>query len=212
MNAKRLGLTIFFIVLTLSIGLVSLNQPLLSFAQNSVLSQSDTWDSAEQEIGQLQSSEQDSQVVTGDSGMLSGNNLRCPSTDNSKENANNDRFCIPNGEEPPNSPPPPTAIRSLLKVTTFDYAIPEARPTITVSDSTGSQSYKPLGDPKAEFFVIPVNEKFSVTVSTRLSISNYVITFESLDDVCKPVSSNSCSGIKGNGVQELIIGIESRMS
>lgn len=47
---KNKVLTAFFILLTLSIGLVSVNSP-LSYAQNNALSQSGNGDDAEQETG-----------------------------------------------------------------------------------------------------------------------------------------------------------------
>jgi hypothetical protein len=69
-------------LLTLSIGLVSINLPLTVKAQNSVLSQSGNGVS-EQETKQGQTSEQDNQVVSGESSLLSGNNLGCQNQDNS---------------------------------------------------------------------------------------------------------------------------------
>jgi hypothetical protein len=83
LKLRRLTLTAFFIALTLSIGLVSVNLPLTVMAQNSALSQSGNSDS-EQEIKQSQSSDQNGQVVSGDSSILSGNNLACQDQDNSE--------------------------------------------------------------------------------------------------------------------------------
>ena len=83
MKIKRLGLTVFFIALTLSIGLVSGHTPLSSAnAQNSVLSQSGDSEDRKQETIQLQSSEHNGQVVSGDSSVLSGNNILCEDQDN----------------------------------------------------------------------------------------------------------------------------------
>jgi hypothetical protein len=64
LTIKRLSLSAFFIVLTLSIGLVSVNSPLTAKAQNSALSQSADGNE-EQETGQSQSSEQNGQVISG---------------------------------------------------------------------------------------------------------------------------------------------------
>ena len=77
-------LTIFFIALTLSVGLVSVNLPLSSYAQNNALSQKENGDSEEQ-MGQLQSSDHNGQVVSGDMTVLSGNNLLCQVQDNSDD-------------------------------------------------------------------------------------------------------------------------------
>ncbi len=83
MNIKRISLTVFFMLLTFSIGLVSVNLPLTSYAQNSALSQSGNGNSGE-ETGQIQSSEQNGQTVSGDSSILSGNNLSCQNQANSE--------------------------------------------------------------------------------------------------------------------------------
>ena len=84
LTIKRLSLTAFFIVLTFSIGLVSVNLPLTVKAQNNALSQSGNGDS-EQVTKQFQSSEQNGQVISGDSSMLSGNNLLCENEENSED-------------------------------------------------------------------------------------------------------------------------------
>ena len=77
-------LTIFFVALTLSIALLSVNLPLSSYAQNNALSQKENGDSEEQ-MGQLQSSDHNGQVVSGDCTVLSGNNLLCQVQDNSDD-------------------------------------------------------------------------------------------------------------------------------
>jgi hypothetical protein len=82
LNTRRFGLTIFFILLTLSIGLISVNSTLTLKAQNSALTQ-DGNGVAVQDIEQLHSSNQDDQVVSGDSSILSGNNLICQDQESS---------------------------------------------------------------------------------------------------------------------------------
>jgi hypothetical protein len=82
MTFIRLSLTVFFIALTLSIGLVSINSPLsVANAQNNALSQSGD-DGTQQKTEQSKSSEQNGQVVSGDNSILSGNNLLCQKQDN----------------------------------------------------------------------------------------------------------------------------------
>ena len=76
MTLKRLSLTTFFIALTLSIELVSVNLPLTVKAHNNTLSQSGNSDS-EQRTEQSQSSDQNGQVISGDASILSGNNILC---------------------------------------------------------------------------------------------------------------------------------------
>jgi hypothetical protein len=106
MTLKRLSLTLFFILLTLSIGLVSVNLPLPVKAQNTDLYQSGNGDS-EQQTEQSQSYEQDGQVISGYSSILSGNNRLCENQDNSEQVQELTGIC--NLEEtnlPPTSPPP----------------------------------------------------------------------------------------------------------
>jgi hypothetical protein len=83
LTVKRLSLTAFFISLTLSVGLVSVNLPLSVDAQNSVLSQNDGEGAAKEDTEQSQSSKQNSQVVSGKATILSGNNVQCQSEINS---------------------------------------------------------------------------------------------------------------------------------
>ena len=89
----------FFILLTLSIGLVSVNLPLSSYAQDNVLGQ-DGNGLADKGTEQLQSSKQDGQVVSGDSSVLSGNNLVCQDQENSKPFFAMDEFCISDKHHP----------------------------------------------------------------------------------------------------------------
>jgi len=77
-------LTVFFIMLTLSTGLISINCSLSpANAQNNVLSQKGNNNEAEQDTEQSRVSEQDNQVVSGDSNVLSGNNVLCQDQNNS---------------------------------------------------------------------------------------------------------------------------------
>ncbi len=84
MTIKRKIQTAFFVLLTLSIGMVSVNLPLQSYAQNNALSQSGKGNDGEQETGQGQSSNQDNQVVSGDASILSGNSVICQNQDNAE--------------------------------------------------------------------------------------------------------------------------------
>ena len=63
-------------ILTFSTGLVSVNLPVTANAQNNTLSQRGNGNS-DQQTEQLQSSEQNSQVGSGYSSILSGNNVFC---------------------------------------------------------------------------------------------------------------------------------------
>ena len=77
MTFKRSSLSTFFFVLALSIGFVSVDAPLTIKAQDNALYQSGNGGDAEQETGQSQLSEQNDQVVSGDSSTASGNILLC---------------------------------------------------------------------------------------------------------------------------------------
>ncbi len=80
-------------VITLSIGLVSVNLPLTVKAQNNALSQSANGES-KQGTKQSQSSDQKGQVISGDASILSGNNIACQDQENSETELG---FC-PDGE------------------------------------------------------------------------------------------------------------------
>ena len=70
--------------LTLSIGFISADSMTkLTYAQSNSLAQKGN-SQAEQIKDQLQSSNQDNQILSGDSSILSGNNLQCQNQDNSK--------------------------------------------------------------------------------------------------------------------------------
>jgi len=101
LTIKRLSLTVFFVVLTLSIGLVSVNLPLSSYGQNSALSQNGNGDDAGQGTGQVQTSHQDNQVVSGDATTLSGNNVQCQDQENSDIVSNSNEGCPANSTQPP---------------------------------------------------------------------------------------------------------------
>jgi hypothetical protein len=95
---KNKFLVVFFMLLTLSIGLLSTNLPLSSsYAQNSAISQSGNGDDANQETKQFQSSEQSGQIISGQSSILSGNNLECQTQDNSNVETNMDGDCESEG-------------------------------------------------------------------------------------------------------------------
>lgn len=80
---KRLCLTMFFVLLTLSIGLVTVNFPLTVKAQNNALSQNGSDNEAEQETGQAQLADQGGQCVSSVQTVGSCNNLDLSSSCNS---------------------------------------------------------------------------------------------------------------------------------
>jgi len=88
-------------LLTFSIGLVSVNLPLSSIAQSNAISQSGS-DKAIQEKVQSQLSSQDNQIVSGASSVLSGNNLNCQKQDNFRISEENCMSGIGTGGGEPN--------------------------------------------------------------------------------------------------------------
>ncbi|MDF0682253.1 MAG: hypothetical protein P0116_14935 [Candidatus Nitrosocosmicus sp.] len=142
MTLKRLCLTLVLTFLTLSIGMISIHSPLKANAQNSA-SQSGNSDS-EQETKQLQSSDQNGQVVSGDSSILSGNNLFCQdevSSDitQSIEVCNNEIFQDSN----------PNLDKATLKITTIQRAnchfhpCPQHDGVVYMRSVYGTQSFLP---------------------------------------------------------------------
>jgi hypothetical protein len=111
-------LTIFFILLTISIGLFYGNLPVTSsYAQNNSLYQSGNGDDAEQGTGQVRASDQDNQVVSGDSSVLSGNNLLCQDQENDDLMVSTE-VCTEDGLENL----PPGEGMATLKITTIQRA------------------------------------------------------------------------------------------
>jgi hypothetical protein len=128
---KNKLLVIFFILLSLSIGLASTNLPLSpSYAQNSALLQSGNGDDdVEQETEQGQSSDQDNQVVSGDSSVLSGNNLSCQNQGSSDGNERSIDVCISDGtnnDTPPQVPNGEAVLKtiSILRANGCNWLIP----------------------------------------------------------------------------------------
>jgi hypothetical protein len=101
-------------LLTLPIGLVSVNLPLSVNAQNSVLSQGGNDNHGGQNMDHFQSSNQDGQVVSGDSSILSGNNLICQNQESSKALQALTGIC--NFDE---SGPPSNGVTATLNLTIF---------------------------------------------------------------------------------------------
>ena len=122
-------------ILTLSIGLVSVNSPLSVKAQNNAISQNGGG-AAEQEIKQGQSSTQNNRIISGDSSILSGNNLLCQAMEHSVVPS----LCSADGlSEPP--PTSPNQDRAPLHITV----------TTTTTPLCGT------GDPPCPQYVVLIN-------------------------------------------------------
>ena len=135
MKIKRLGLTVFNIILILSIGLVSVNLPYFAMAQNEGLAQDGSNSGeADQDIKQLQASNQNNQVVSGDVSIASGNNILCQTMNNIDVKFIEDNVCQNEGLG--GGP----RILTAVDIRTFDDQ--GLRPSIilvTVTDSSGQE-------------------------------------------------------------------------
>lgn len=86
--------------------------------------------------------QQNDQVVSGDIGAASGNNLLSQSIDDYNEIINDHSLCNPDGEETSNPPPPPPAgsLDNLIVTPIVCYNC--GVPTFTVSDGAGSHWWR----------------------------------------------------------------------
>jgi hypothetical protein len=162
----KLSITSFFIVLTLSLGFISATLPLSVNAQHSALSQSGSGNDSEQETNQAQSSEQDNQVISGDSSILSGNNLECQSINNSPGLEEHDKICSLEGGEPGNPLPDADQVGLLVRYRAagiFDnIAIVTVKNT---ADGSVLDSFKLLNQQiKIEGYAVPFGSHYSVEV------------------------------------------------
>ena len=187
---KNRVLTIFFMLLTISIGLVSVNLPLAAEAQNSALSQNGGG-AAEQDTEKSQSSEQNGQVISGDSSIASGNNLSCE--DQAISDTFSERLNI-------------CDIDGINAAVVLDLEINESRCDVCVVILLVSHTHNGIteeritGHNESEVLTreLPIGDKFSV--STRSFGSDAVeMTVGSLSDCKIKVidSEPTCIGRKG---------------
>lgn len=133
MKTKRFVLIVFSIVLTLSIGLVSINSPYYAIAQNEGSAQDGSNGEADQDIEQLQASNQNNQVVSGDGSIASGNNFLCQTMNNIDANSIMDNVCKNEGLGGPLG-------FTALDVRTFDdQGLRPSNMLLTVTDSSGQE-------------------------------------------------------------------------
>jgi len=130
---KRIGLTVFNIILILTIGLVSVNLPYYTMAQNEGLAQDGSNGEADQDIEQLQVSKQNNQVVSGDGSIASGNNILCQTMNNIDVNSIIDTDCQNEGLGGPR-------ILTAVDIRTFDdQGLRPSNILVTVTDSSGQE-------------------------------------------------------------------------
>lgn len=192
MNTKRLSLTLFFSFLSLTIGMVSIHSPLNVNAQNSALSQSGNGES-KQEIKQLQSSGQNGQVVSGDSNILSGNNLACQDQVNSDASLG---LC-PNGA-------PRLEIRTIhLHTVLFADCFPIGPPCPSPDGIITSNLFSPYYAPRTNQPGGMTDVSFDGTVGSHFSFQarggdgGPYFTFDHAEFVGDCAGRNSCNGVVG---------------
>jgi len=162
LNAKRLSLTVFSMVLTFSIGLVSVNLPLSSYAQNSALVR-DGNSIALQQTGQMQSSQQESQVISGDASVLSGNNLLCQNQDSSQVSRLSSGICNSGQVNPPSNVP---TAKLIVNATVNDGQCTVAK-TCSITITYGSKLITQSVTHSMLFDIdVPVDSRFAITVTS----------------------------------------------
>lgn len=134
MRIKRIGLTVVNIILILSIGLVSVNMPYYTMAQNEGIAQDGSNGEADQDIEQSQESKQNNQVVTGDGSIASGNNILCQTMNNIGIKSIEDSVCQNEGLS--GGP----RILTAVDIRTFDdQSLRPSNILVTVKDSSGHE-------------------------------------------------------------------------
>jgi len=134
---KRIGLSFLSIVLILSIGLVSVNIPSNTMAQNEGLAQDGSNGEADQDIEQSQVSKQNNQVVSGDESIASGNNILCQTMNNIGIESMEDNVCQNEGLS--NGPKILTAVDIR---TIDDQGLRPSNILVTATDSSGQEVLK----------------------------------------------------------------------
>lgn len=183
-------------LLTLSIGLVSVNSPLSSAAnaQNSAISQKGNGDS-EQDTKQLQSSDQNGQIVSGESSILSGNNLVCQDQDNSDGSLG---LC-PEGLTSPSLEIRTVRLHTVLFADCFPIGPPCPSPDGIITSNIFVSSYAPRtnqpGGMTDVYVDMPVGLHFSF--QARGGDGGPYFTFDRAEFVGDCSGRNSCNGVVG---------------
>jgi len=131
---KRFVLIVFSIVLTLSIGLVSVNSPYYAIAQNQGLAQDGSNSDAQQDIEQLQLSKQNNQAISGDGSIASGNNFLCQTMNNAVAGSVMDVDCQNEGFGGG-----PLGFTAVDIRTSDDQGLRPSNILVTVTDSSGQE-------------------------------------------------------------------------
>jgi hypothetical protein len=186
---------------------VSIYFPVNINAQNSALSQSGGGSDAKQETEIEQSSEQNSQIVSGESSTTSGNNLLCQGEQNNDDVSRASLSCqndIQDDQIPPNEG---SAILELVVRQGPTCLPPEGCPypmgTITVIDHTDSDTILTVWEPRAsipysqDFLRIPIPEGHAIKLVAGPS-EDPDFVFESADFIGRCNGVNTCEFVMGS--------------
>lgn len=206
LNTTKYSLTVFFMLLSLSIGMVSIHSPLNIHAQNSALSQSGNSDS-EQETKQLQSSGQNDQVVSGDSSIISGNNILCQNQENSRALQGLTGICNFDESSPPSSGE--TATLNLTISVGSDFC--EIRSCSFLVEYGGTERIqREITSDTSELFNIPVGVNFAVIVHSNQFVHLRGDVIANSD--CAIMSASGelffCTGVKNSQPTEVFVAID----
>lgn len=194
MTLKRLSLTVFFIVLTLFIGLVSVNSSLTVKAQNSALYQSGNGNEVEQETDQSQASNQNGQIVSGDSSITSGNNIDCKDRYDSDALTALQNVCDKDGT---NEDTAELVITVEVTGSSCDGCVGVVRVSHMNSEGETTITYDLIREPGTDIlnYHLPIGDLYTVSAFSTES-----------DDVQISVSPNSDCKIKVDDMESICIG------
>lgn len=188
----------------MSIGLVSVNLPITISAQNNALYQKGNGNSG-QETKQLLSSDQNGQIVSGESSILSGNNMVCQDQYNSDTNLG---LC-PEGATPPN-----LEIRTIhLHTVLFADCFPIGPPCPSPDGIITSNLFTPYYAPRTNQPGGMTDVSFEWTVGSHFSFQarggdgGPYFTFDHAEFVGDCSGRNSCNGVVGPDGAEVGVNI-----
>lgn len=188
--------------------------PLTVNAQNSALLQGGKGhNEGEQQTEQLQSSNQNGQGVSGDSSLLSGNNLVCQNQDNLGPESSSEGFCQSEGliSTLPNFGQYILTVRATASSTAEKgYASAHVVVTDKTDGSTdtlgiGAYGFMPPNSVEHNYIVAP-NHEYNIKVIPQTE--GFQTTIRWLDPDCKVSEDNtSCDGLMGDDPQRVEIRI-----
>lgn len=163
-------------------------------AQNSVLSQSGNGD-AEQDTIQSQSSNQNGQVVSGDSSILSGNNIACQDQDNSEAGLGQ----CPDGAIPPSSGTVTLRVHTILFADCYPIGPPCPSPDGIIKNSLYQAPYEPytqqVGGQTDKYYNMPIRSPYSLTVQGGDGGSNFSYDYAEIMGDCS--GRDRCNAVMG---------------